>query len=75
MFDRIIDAIKDEISRLSISEAEMARRLNVPQSSLHRILAGNRGLGVNLLERILSARPDWYELLNGGGPGSPSNSH
>lgn len=73
MFDAIIDAIFLEIEQDMLSEAEMARRLHVPQSSLHRVLHQKRRLGLDLLGKILAARPQWRELLNGDGPGSPCN--
>jgi len=67
MFQPIIDQIRQEIYTQAISEAEMARDLGIPQSTLNRILTGKRNLGSRVAAQILKARPSWIKLINGEG--------
>lgn len=64
MYTPIVEAIQNEIERDNISTATMARRLELKQPTLYRILTEQRQIGSRVASQILKARPEWWTLLN-----------
>jgi len=68
MNEIIVSAIKREIEENNLSVVAMAKELNLRQQTLDRILKGKRGIGRKSLVNIMSARPQWWGLINGSAP-------
>ena len=67
VFDKVTDAIKQQL-RDGRTQTELARELDLHQTTIGKIARGDRILGRRTLEKILNANPPWLqEILQGNG--------
>ena len=59
----IKQALIDELQEREITESALARELGLSQQTVNHIVSGRRGIGVQVLIRILDARPAWKDRL------------
>jgi len=61
----LIIAIEAERIKRNLSIRAIARELGLHPQTLHRIINRQHGVGPSSLYKIISARPHWWDLING----------
>jgi len=60
----ITSAINRELQKRSLSQNKMASEIGISQTHLNDVISGRKSLGIKSLECLLSARPDWIDLID-----------
>jgi DNA-binding XRE family transcriptional regulator len=65
VFDRVTDAIKQQL-REGRTQTELAKELNIHQTTIGKIARGDRILGRRTFDKIVKANPRWLrEIIHG----------
>ena len=65
VFDKVTDAIKQQL-RDGRTQTELARELNLHQTTIGKIARGDRILGRKVFDKILKVNPPWLREIIGG---------